>query len=72
MMNIMNYSQCGVNPIQELKFGQILDPSTYGTIARRRCRISARDRSSLFTKITTGDPTGDSVVAFVQKHSGKK
>lgn len=36
--------------------------------------VEAKDREhgTLFTKITTGDPTGDSVVAFVQKHSGKK
>lgn len=36
--------------------------------------VEARDRDhgSLFTKITTGDSTGDSVIAFVQKHNGKK
>lgn len=36
--------------------------------------VEARDRDhgTLFTAITTGDPTGDAVVAFVQKHSGKK
>jgi acetyl esterase/lipase len=36
--------------------------------------VEARDRDhgTLFSKITTGDSTGDSVVAFVQKYSGKK
>lgn len=36
--------------------------------------IEAKDREhgTLFTKIATGDPTGDAIVAFVQKHSGKR
>ena len=36
--------------------------------------IEAKDREhgTLFTKIATGDPTGESVVAFMHKYSGKK
>ncbi|MDY3555011.1 alpha/beta hydrolase [Gemmata sp. JC717] len=36
--------------------------------------IEAKDREhgTLFTKIAAGDPTGEAVIAFVRKHSGKK
>jgi acetyl esterase/lipase len=36
--------------------------------------VEAKDREhgTLFTKIAPGDPTGDAVIAFIQKHSGKK
>ncbi|MBP3957634.1 hypothetical protein J8F10_20485 [Gemmata sp. G18] len=36
--------------------------------------IEAKDREhgTLFTKIATGDPTGESVVVFMHKYSGKK